>query len=58
MRTNVGGVHDARKPAGGRRAEALLWLSAVGCIVTLTLSLLGARLAASGEGPQDWVSVS
>ena len=39
MHTNVGGVHDARRPAGGRRAAALLWRRAVLCLVTLALAL-------------------
>jgi putative ABC transport system substrate-binding protein len=39
MRTNVGGVHDARRPAGGRRAAALLWRRAALCVVTLALAL-------------------
>ncbi len=39
MRTHVSGVHDAHRPAGGRRAAALLWRSVVGCIVTLALGL-------------------
>src|SRR2546427_4172256 len=49
MRTNVGGVHDARRPAGGRRAAALLERRAVGCIVTLALTILLAPLASDGH---------
>jgi hypothetical protein len=39
MSANGGYVHDSRRPAGGRRAEALLWRSAIGCIITLALVL-------------------
>ncbi len=49
MRTNVGGVHDARRPAGGRRAAALLWCRAALCIVTLALGFLLAPLASDGQ---------
>ncbi len=45
MSANVGGVHDARRPAGGRRAGARLWRSAVGYIVILALGLLLPLLA-------------
>ena len=49
MSAHVGGVHDARRHAGDRRAEVILWLSTVGCMVTLALGLLLAPLAADAQ---------
>ena len=40
MSAHVGGVHGARRHAGDRRTEVLLWLSTVEWIVTLVLGLL------------------
>src|SRR5712691_7972767 len=49
MSAHVGGVHDARRHAGDRRAEVILWLSTVGCMITLALGLLLAPLAADAQ---------
>jgi putative ABC transport system substrate-binding protein len=49
MRATIGSIHDDRRHAGGRREETTLWLSTVGLIVTLALSLLMAPLAAEAQ---------
>ena len=49
MRTTIGSIHSDQRHAGGRREETSMWLSTIGLIVTLALSLLVAPLTADAQ---------